>query len=153
MKKDIGASGIVLFLLLLIAMPLLSSCGTDRKESFICDITYTLGNNGNYIVIEETDTIQVLYNHNWYGMYLEYYEFPDKGEYKLKLYTENSTSSSFGNNGKTICVTSTPIICYSMHVHKLNNTINHDNISHLFSLGRFFRYIFPFIYSSCILSY
>ena len=94
----------------------MSSCGEKHKETFICDITYTLDNCGDYVVIEETDTVQVTHNHRWYGLYLKYFECPDSGENKLRICTENYLSSF---SEKQVCVTSLPIVCYSMHVHKL----------------------------------
>lgn len=96
---------------------LMSSCGEKHKETFVCDITYTLDNYGNYVVVEETDTVQVTYNHRWYGLYLKYFECPDSGENKLRICTENYTSIS--SETQVVCVTSLPIVCYSMHVHKL----------------------------------
>lgn len=128
MKKAISILSVIMTLLFFMALPwLATSCDTSRKERFVCDITYTLVNNGNYMVVEQTDTIQAVYNHNWYGVYLKYFENPDDGEYKLKLYTDNYLSTG---STKTICVTSMPIICYSIHVHKLDKTGIHDNISH-----------------------
>ena len=113
-----------LFIALLCAT---TSCGTGRNEEFVCDITYTLANNGDYVVVEQTDTIQARYNHNWYGVYLQYFENPDDGEYKLRICSDNLWSHGYS---KTVCVTSMPIVCYSIHVHKLDKTGIHDNISH-----------------------
>lgn len=105
---------------MLLMTMLMSSCGKthkETKETFVCDITYTLDNHGDYVVIEETDTVQVVYNRSWYRLYLEYIEYPDNGEKKLMICTD-----SYNDNFSTrqICVTSLPIVCYSMHVHKLN---------------------------------
>lgn len=96
---------------------LMSSCVETRKETFICDVTYTLDNYGDYVVIEETDTVQVTYNHRWYALYLKYIECPHDGEKKLMISTGNYISNN--TNDKQVCVTSLPIVCYSMHVHKL----------------------------------
>ena len=102
---------------MLLMTMLMSSCGETHKETFICDVTYTLDNHGEYIVVEETDTVQVTYNHKWYGLYLKYYELPDRGEKKLQISTDNYMMTN--SSDKRVCVTSLPIVCYSMHVHKL----------------------------------
>lgn len=94
----------------------MSSCGETHRETFVCDVTYTLDNYGDYVVIEETDTVEAAYNHRWYGLYLKYIEFPDNGEKKLMICTDNYMSIS---SEKQICVTSLPIVCYSMRVYKL----------------------------------
>ena len=94
----------------------MSSCGETRKETFVCNVSYTLDNYGDYVVVEETDTVQVTYNRRWYGLYLKYIECPDNGEKKLTICTENYMSNS---SVRLVCVTSLPITCYSMHVHKL----------------------------------
>lgn len=101
---------------LLLTALLASSCGETCKETFVCDVTYTLDNYGDYVTVEETDTVQVTYNRRWYGLYLKYFEFPDNGEKKLKICTENYMSNT---SERQVCVTSLPIVCYSMHVHKL----------------------------------
>ena len=102
---------------MLLMTMLMSSCGEAHEETFVCDVTYTLDNYGEYIVVEETDTVQVTYNHKWYGLYLKYYECPDRGEKKLKICTDNYLMTN--SSDRQVCVTSLPIVCYSMHVHKL----------------------------------